>query len=359
MNEPHDLADLSAWVVTVQAAVDAIRAAGATSQTILLPGNDWTHAASMVSTSGPALLAVTDSAGAGKLVFDVHQYLDSDGSGTQSTCTTDNVDLVRRAISSDIVGRSWRADALACSLSSQMTSLNSWLASVDRQALVTETGVPNNADCITKLNAQLSFVKSSSNIAGFTAWSVRGRPPSPLAPSLRALTPRRFPHPRRPARSTRPTCSRSPPALTGPTTRSPLAPSSPTSRACQWLVLLFSPLPRPLLTRGLIPSSPQCRRPCRLRHQPTPPLSRGRGPPGDLPRVRHQASPALRARADLPGRARALDGCRRPLLKRPSTCPFSPLLDRLRPVVRERASAPRLGSSTLPSPPSSSPCVSR
>ena len=37
MNEPHDL-DINAWAITVQAAVNAIRSAGALKQIILLPG---------------------------------------------------------------------------------------------------------------------------------------------------------------------------------------------------------------------------------------------------------------------------------------------------------------------------------
>lgn len=42
MNEPHDL-DVAKWATTVQAAVNAIRAAGATSQYILLPGTGYTN----------------------------------------------------------------------------------------------------------------------------------------------------------------------------------------------------------------------------------------------------------------------------------------------------------------------------
>lgn len=38
MNEPHDLPALQPWADSVQAAVNAIRAAGATSQLILIPG---------------------------------------------------------------------------------------------------------------------------------------------------------------------------------------------------------------------------------------------------------------------------------------------------------------------------------
>lgn len=38
MNEPHDIPSIPTWANSVQAAVNAIRAAGATSQFILMPG---------------------------------------------------------------------------------------------------------------------------------------------------------------------------------------------------------------------------------------------------------------------------------------------------------------------------------
>jgi hypothetical protein len=42
MNEPHEV-DITKWGATLQMAVNAIRKAGATTQTIIVPGNDWTH----------------------------------------------------------------------------------------------------------------------------------------------------------------------------------------------------------------------------------------------------------------------------------------------------------------------------
>jgi hypothetical protein len=38
MNEPHDVPNISTWVTSVQTVVNAIRAAGATDQYILMPG---------------------------------------------------------------------------------------------------------------------------------------------------------------------------------------------------------------------------------------------------------------------------------------------------------------------------------
>lgn len=58
----------------------------ATSQLILLPGNNWTSAETFVSNgSGPALMTVTNPDGTTTgLIFDVHKYLDSDNSGTNA-----------------------------------------------------------------------------------------------------------------------------------------------------------------------------------------------------------------------------------------------------------------------------------
>ena len=82
MNEPHDIPDIQRWAQSVQAAVTAIRKAGATSQIILLPGNNWTSAETFVSNgSADALSKVTNPDGSiDNLVFDVHKYLDSDNS---------------------------------------------------------------------------------------------------------------------------------------------------------------------------------------------------------------------------------------------------------------------------------------
>ncbi|KAG6830293.1 hypothetical protein H0H92_001371 [Tricholoma furcatifolium] len=150
MNEPHDLNSITTWVASVQNAVNAIRAAGATSQYILIPakGSSWSSAAALPTEAGPALAQVTDPAGGNsKLIFDVHKYLDSDNSGTHADCVTSNVDV--------------------------LTTLVQWLqANGNRQALLSETGGGNTQSCYTDLYDELAFVKANSaNIAGFTVWS--------------------------------------------------------------------------------------------------------------------------------------------------------------------------------------------
>lgn len=149
-NEPHDL-NLTAWATTVQNAVTSIRQAGATSQYILLPGSVYSHPSAFLDGTNNPLLNVKDSDGTtSKLLFDAHQYLDSDGSGTHTTCTTNSVSV--------------------------LTSFNSWLASRGRQAILSETGGSSDSSCVTDLSQELNYVKGASNIIGFTAWSAGVRP---------------------------------------------------------------------------------------------------------------------------------------------------------------------------------------
>ncbi|KAF8999145.1 endoglucanase [Cyathus striatus] len=149
MNEPHEFQ-------TSTAAVTAIRNAGATSQLILLPGNNWTSAQTFVSNgSGPALMNVTNPDGSTTdLIFDVHKYLDSDNSGTHPDCTTNNID-----------------DAWA--------PLADWLRSNKRQAINTETGGGNTATCVQFLCEQIAYQAQNSDVfLGYVGWAAGNFDPS-------------------------------------------------------------------------------------------------------------------------------------------------------------------------------------
>jgi endoglucanase len=148
MNEPHNLQDIDTWAGTVQAAVSAIRAAGATTQNILLPGTDYTSAQTFPTASGPALLKVAnpDNSTTG-LIFDVHKYLDSDNSGTHTECVTDNIDTA-------------------------FSPLADWLRSNKRQAINSETGGGNTASCEKYLCQQINFLNTNSDVfIGYVGWS--------------------------------------------------------------------------------------------------------------------------------------------------------------------------------------------
>ncbi|KAG8860317.1 Endoglucanase EG-II [Tulasnella sp. 330] len=149
MNEPHDVPDINAWAVTVQAVVTAIRSAGATSQIILLPGNNYTSAQVYVSNGSAAALGTVKNLDGSttNLIFDVHKYLDSDNSGTNAECATDNV-------------------------SSTFTPFATYLRSVGRQAFLTETGGGNVASCVTDMCTQNRFIKANSDVfLGYLGWA--------------------------------------------------------------------------------------------------------------------------------------------------------------------------------------------
>ncbi|KAG2068888.1 cellulase-domain-containing protein [Suillus decipiens] len=118
MNEPHDIPSISTWAETVQVAVTAIRKTGATIQMILLPGTDYTSAKTFVSSgSADALASVRNLDGTfTNLIMDVHRYLDSDGSGTNTECVTNGIE------------DTW-------------DPLSTWLRANGRLALNSETGV--------------------------------------------------------------------------------------------------------------------------------------------------------------------------------------------------------------------------
>ena len=136
MNEPHDL-NMAMWGVTVQAAVTAIRNAGAKSQMILLPGANYAAAGGFAQNSASALSTVRDSDGTtSKLIYDIHQYLDSDGSGTHAECVTNHV-----------------GDSLV--------PLASYLRENGRKAFLTETGGGNTPSCVRDVCAELGYLNGN------------------------------------------------------------------------------------------------------------------------------------------------------------------------------------------------------
>ncbi|MFO1478140.1 MAG: glycoside hydrolase family 5 protein [Verrucomicrobiota bacterium] len=92
MNEPAAIMTTN-WVTAANAAITAIRDAGA-SNLVLVPGTRWTgawtwmNADSYGSANAVGMLDVVDPTN--NFAFDVHQYLDNDGSGTSTTIYNNN-----------------------------------------------------------------------------------------------------------------------------------------------------------------------------------------------------------------------------------------------------------------------------
>jgi endoglucanase len=127
MNEPNDLI-FDDWVVSSQAAVNAIRAAEAVPHIILLPGNNFSSAGTFISSGwGAAMANITNpDKSTTNLIFDLHKYLDIDNSGDHEECVMDNVAATFEPV----------AD---------------WLRTNKRQAILSETGAAAS-DSVSILN---------------------------------------------------------------------------------------------------------------------------------------------------------------------------------------------------------------
>ncbi|KAK0625037.1 glycoside hydrolase superfamily [Bombardia bombarda] len=141
-NEYHDM-DQNLVVQLNQAAIDGIRAAGATSQYILVEGNSWSGAWTWISSgNGASLLNLKDPND--KIIYEMHQYLDTDGSGTSTACVSSTIGQER------------------------IREATQWLKTNGKKAILGETAGGANAQCISALTGMLSYMQSNSDV--WTGW---------------------------------------------------------------------------------------------------------------------------------------------------------------------------------------------
>jgi endoglucanase len=94
-NEYHDMGSDKMLVPNLnQACIDGIRAAGAMTQYIFVEGTSYTGAWTWISSGNGATMAnLTDPSN--KIVYEMHQYLDADGSGTHEECVNSTIGAQR------------------------------------------------------------------------------------------------------------------------------------------------------------------------------------------------------------------------------------------------------------------------
>lgn len=97
MNEPHDMPSTESWLSAANAAIAAIRTAGA-QNLVLVPGNGWTGAHSWANSyygtpNSNVMQGVVDPSN--NFAFELHQYLDSDSSGTKAPCVSETIGVER------------------------------------------------------------------------------------------------------------------------------------------------------------------------------------------------------------------------------------------------------------------------
>lgn len=148
MNEPMGLSDpkgitASDWLVAANAAIAAIRATGAT-QLILVPGTDWTGAHSWMNNNAAVMGGVVDPLN--KFVYTMHQYLDSDRSGTHR-------------------------DAVLGVGSTALINATTWARGLGKQIILGEFGFASPEGTV-EATALMNYMKANKDVwAGWAYWA--------------------------------------------------------------------------------------------------------------------------------------------------------------------------------------------
>jgi endoglucanase len=150
MNEPNSM-PTEQWAAAANAAIAAIRAAGS-QQLILVPGNAWTGAHSWSQSwygtpNATAMLAIVDSGN--RFAFELHQYFDSDYSGTSATCV-----------------------ATAGTGANQLQGVTTWLRANGYKGFLGEFAGADNSACQAAIVSAMDHLKGNSDVwLGWTWWA--------------------------------------------------------------------------------------------------------------------------------------------------------------------------------------------
>jgi endoglucanase len=128
-----------------QAAINAIRAAGAKSQYIFVEGNSWSGAWTW-TTINDNMKALTDPQNL--IIYEMHQYLDSDGSGTSETCVSSTIGQER------------------------VVAATQWLKDNGKKAFLGEFAGGANSVCQSAVKGMLDYLQANSDVwMGASWWS--------------------------------------------------------------------------------------------------------------------------------------------------------------------------------------------
>jgi endoglucanase len=149
VNEPNTMAT-ETWLGAANAAIAAIREVGA-QNLILVPGNGWTGAHSWFQSyygapNAGVMSGIVDPGN--NFVYELHQYLDGDSSGTLPTCVSESIGAER------------------------MQQVTTWLRERGARGFLAEFGAPGNGLCLKGLDQLLGFVSQNSDVwLGWAAWA--------------------------------------------------------------------------------------------------------------------------------------------------------------------------------------------
>jgi endoglucanase len=154
MNEPKGLAT-ETWLAAANAAIAQIRAAGA-KNIVFVPGNGWTGAHSWFGKSygtpnAAVMLGINDPAE--NYVYELHQYLDSNYSGTHPDCKSETIGVAT------------------------LTPVTDWLRQHHKRGFLGEFGAGKDPTCLAALDAMLTYLdKNRDAWLGWTYWAAGAWP---------------------------------------------------------------------------------------------------------------------------------------------------------------------------------------
>jgi endoglucanase len=154
MNEPKGL-PTETWLAAANAAIGQIRAAGA-ANIVFVPGNGWTGAHSWFGKSygtpnAAVMLGINDPAD--NYVYELHQYLDSNYSGTHPECRNETVGVTT------------------------LTAVTDWLRRHGKRGFLGEFGAGANPTCMAALEAMLGHIDENRDVwLGWTYWAAGAWP---------------------------------------------------------------------------------------------------------------------------------------------------------------------------------------
>ena len=151
MNEPNGMSARAARALA-DAAVGAIRQTGSRNL-LLVPGTNWTGAHSWTAggadSNADAFADFRDPAN--RFVFELHDYLDADASGTKAECPRAEIGVER------------------------LSAATEWLRKQGRQAVLGEFGSSVDPLCLEAMDRMLRFIDANSDVwMGWTYWAAGG-----------------------------------------------------------------------------------------------------------------------------------------------------------------------------------------
>ncbi|KAF9449521.1 glycoside hydrolase family 5 protein [Macrolepiota fuliginosa MF-IS2] len=147
MNEPNGI-DAGVVYQAMQAAVNSIRTTGAT-QLILVEGTSWTGAWTWTSSGNAAAFASLSDPN-NNVAIEMHQYLDSDGSGTSDQCVSATIGAER------------------------VQDATNWLKTNNKKGFLGEIGAGSNDVCVAAVKSALCTLQTAGGVWIGASWWAAG-----------------------------------------------------------------------------------------------------------------------------------------------------------------------------------------